>query len=248
VDVLFVSGSLSGQIHGDTVGELPPGMGLLFDGPEGTTGLVSPGGAYSFLGVEAGETIHVWPQGGEPGRMYLGFAAESIAPGTLASYLESDGRVASSAPWIKISLADVRFHPAPGVTDPGHFSLWQTGSFGLTVWMSTAEGGSPITMPPGFWRAGTCTTTGASASAATTRSTSFFRPMKAGRTPSCRAMCRPSTLVWSLCPKPSRNPARQRSCSAAWGFSDCVVAVPLRPESCPEPTAPFSLLIQLALA
>ena len=141
VDVLLVSGSLSGQIHGDTVGELPPDVGLLFDGPEGTTGLVSPGGAYSFLGVEAGETIHVWPQGGEPGRMYLGFAAESIAPGSLASYLEIDGRVASSAPWIKISLADVRFHPAPGVTEPGHFSLWQTGSFGLTVWMSTAEGG-----------------------------------------------------------------------------------------------------------
>ena len=150
VDVSLVSGSLHGSIHADNEGVVDSTDGLLFDGPLGTTGLESPGGAYSFLGVAAGETIYVWPQGGEPDRMYLGFAAESMAPGTLNSYFESDPRVAGTAPWIKISLAAVRYHAAPGESGPAHFSLWQTDSFGSpTAWMSTSDGG--ITAADATW-------------------------------------------------------------------------------------------------
>ena len=150
LDVILLGGSLSGTIHGDDAGEVDPADGLLFDGPLGTTGLESPGGAYSFLGVAAGETIYVWPQGGEPDRMYLGFAAESMAPGTLHSYFESDLRVAGTAPWIKISLSAVRYHAAPGESGPAHFSLWQTDSSGApTAWMSTSDGG--ITAADAAW-------------------------------------------------------------------------------------------------
>ncbi len=150
LDITYVAGALSGRVDGDLSGPIPRQNALLYDGPVGTTGLTSPGGEYSFLGVAEGETIYVWPQDGEPDRIYLGFAAESIATGALQSYFESDARVAGTGAWIKIALADVRYHAAPGESGPAHFSLWQTDSFGSpTVWMSTAENG--ITTSDATW-------------------------------------------------------------------------------------------------
>jgi surface-anchored protein len=150
IDIVLVGGSLRGQIHADVQGNVDPAGALLYDGPVGTTGLESPGGDYDFLGVAAGETVYVWPQFGQSDRMFIGFAAESITPGTVSSYFESDPRVAGTARWIKISLAAVRYHAAPGESGPAHISLWQTDSFGApTVWMSTFEGG--ITAADATW-------------------------------------------------------------------------------------------------
>jgi surface-anchored protein len=153
IQVVFVSGSLSGRIHADNEGNVPRDQGLLFDGPVGTTSVNRPAGAtWDFLGVAAGQPVYLWPQNNVPGRMYLGFGSDggSIPPGTFASYLESDPRVNATARWTKITLTGMRYEPAPGESGPAQFSLWQAGQFGsVTTWMSTAEGG--ITSTDATW-------------------------------------------------------------------------------------------------
>ena len=75
-------------------------------------------------------------------RVTLGSDGGSIPAGTMASYFESDPRVAATAPWVKITLSGIRYEAAPGASGPGQFSLWQTGGFGGPSF------GSP---PPATW-------------------------------------------------------------------------------------------------
>lgn len=131
--------------------DVPHDRGLLYDGPAGTTAFTRPASSqWDFLGVNAGEPIHIFPQGPFDDRIYLGFGSDdgSIPAGTFASYYEADPRVNNTAAWTKISLVDMRFTPDPTdtATNAANFSLWQTGgalggpSSGLSVWMSTADG------------------------------------------------------------------------------------------------------------
>jgi hypothetical protein len=57
----YISGSLSGRIKADNTGSVARGSGLLFDGPNGTTGVARPSSStWNFLGVSAGQTVYVW--------------------------------------------------------------------------------------------------------------------------------------------------------------------------------------------
>jgi surface-anchored protein len=65
--------------------------------------------------------------------LYLGGSSSETIGNPFASYLESDPRLGFTAPWIKLQVLDVR--------GPGHFSAWQTDSFGaVTVWVATSDG------------------------------------------------------------------------------------------------------------
>jgi surface-anchored protein len=91
------------------------------------------GSQWDFLGAGAGNDVWILPQSQIPSLLYLGTDSERTAPGTFAPYFESDPRVSETAPWIKVSVRDVR--------GPGYFSMWQTGTFGTPiVWVSTADG------------------------------------------------------------------------------------------------------------
>ena len=153
LQIEYVGGALSGKIKADSNGNLARTAALLFDGPAGTTSVVRPADpVWDFLGVAAGQTLYYWPQSLMAGRTYLGFGADdgTIPTGTLASYYESDPRVESTAPWIKIALTAMRYEAAPGESGAANFSLWQTGGFGPPdVWMSTADGG--ITATDATW-------------------------------------------------------------------------------------------------
>jgi surface-anchored protein len=144
LQIEYVGGSLHGKIKADNEGNVARDQGLLFDGPLGSTSVTRPAGStWDFLGVPAGGTLYLWPQNNSPSRIYLGFGSDggTIPPGTLASYFESDPRVAGMAAWTKIELTGLRYEPAPDESGPANFSLWQTGTFGgPTVWMSTADG------------------------------------------------------------------------------------------------------------
>ena len=140
----YISGSLSGRIKADNTGSVARGSGLLFDGPNDTTGVARPSSStWNFLGVSAGQTVYVWPQSGSPGRIFLGWGSDggSIPGGTFASYYESDARVDDTERWTKITLAAMRYTAAPGESGTPQFSLWQTDTFGdVTVWMATSDG------------------------------------------------------------------------------------------------------------
>lgn len=147
LQVIYASGSLSGKVNPDGRSYDRDHV-LLFDGPEDTTTVQRPSGSeWDFLGVGPGQMLHYFPQGAtlEGDRIYLGFAADknTVPMGGFASYFEDDLRVQAAGPWIKITLLDVRFQPAPGEsTGPAHFSLWQSYFGGdSTVWMSSFDGG-----------------------------------------------------------------------------------------------------------
>ncbi len=123
-------------------GVYDPADTLFFDGPSGSTAATRPaGGQWDFLGVAAGEPIFIWPVLSEPGRIYAGFEAQSIAPGTFASIPTGDPRAPTAARWLKVSLIDVRFFDLDGTPDSADFALWQFASGAPKVWMSTADGG-----------------------------------------------------------------------------------------------------------
>ena len=147
IQMVYVGGKLEGRVKADAFLPtlLQPGDVLLYDGPVGTTTVNRPADpSWSFLGVGAGQPLYYWPQSQISKRLYLGFASDGglVPTGTFASYFESDSRVNGTARWLEISLVDVQFTPAPGETDPGYFSLWQTGgTSGTTVWMSSFQNG-----------------------------------------------------------------------------------------------------------
>jgi surface-anchored protein len=118
----------------DEVVKYAPDEALLFIGPQGRTSRPS-GSQWDFLGVGAGQDVWVLPQTQSSDLLFLGGSAQEMTPGTFTPWNPQDARLPGvPVSWIQVSLIAVR--------GPGHFSLWQTGSFGSpVVWMSTAEGG-----------------------------------------------------------------------------------------------------------
>ncbi len=109
-----------------------PDQALLVALPAAKTGRPS-GDTWDFLGTSAGSDIWILPQSQNPDLLFLGSNSERTSFTALESYFEEDSRVRGTAPWIKVSLVEVR--------GPGHFSVWQTDSFGQpTVWMATGDG------------------------------------------------------------------------------------------------------------
>lgn len=142
--ITYAEGQLRGLVNSDAFGQSSVDTTLLYDGPLDTTSIARPASAtWDFLGVGPGEELYYWPQSQINQRLYLGFASDHglVPSGTFASYFEADPRVAGTARWLKISLVEVVFDPAPGETRPGYFSLWQTGAIDTTVWMSSFQNG-----------------------------------------------------------------------------------------------------------
>jgi surface-anchored protein len=97
-------------------------------------GTQPPGSEWEFLGAGPGNPVWAIPQVRQPGLLFLGFRSQETAPGTFASYFETDPRVNSVGRWETITLQSV--------SGPGTFSLFQTGPQGepQVVWMSASEG------------------------------------------------------------------------------------------------------------
>lgn len=92
-------------------------------------------GDFSFLGVNIGE--HYWrlPQIQAVGQLFLGVAAYGVSNGELDSYdatVESNGRVTGVGTWSRVRLI--------GISGPGHFSGWQSGSEGPKVFIASFGG------------------------------------------------------------------------------------------------------------
>lgn len=114
--------------------EYDPDDALLYIGALDPPVTQPTGSEWDFIGAGAGNPFCLLPTPQFPGLLFLGFAAEEVAPGTFASYFEADPRVSSTAPWIKMALVDVR--------GPGQFSVWSTDAFGLpTAWMFSFANG-----------------------------------------------------------------------------------------------------------
>jgi surface-anchored protein len=140
VGIAFENGEWNLHVHVDrTVGgsqEYQPNEILT------TSGIASrdttpAGSQWGFLGTTAGSPVWIMPQSLVPGSgdASPGIAAEEVAEGTFASYLESDSRVGYSSPFVKLNLAGIR-GPAGG-----HLSVFQTGFDGQpVVWMATSDG------------------------------------------------------------------------------------------------------------
>ncbi len=120
------------HVHDETNNnEYDPGDVLLYLGRNARATQPSDP-AYNFIGAGWGNPIWVLPQVPSPKKLLLGIGAEEIAPGTFASYFETDRRVQSEGEWIRFDLIDVA-GPAGGET-----AVWQTDSFGKVInWMST---------------------------------------------------------------------------------------------------------------
>ena len=105
---------------------------IMYAAPNAET--VQPGDPnFDFIGAGAGNPVWILPQLQDPNLLYVG-ASSSETPGSpFAPYFESDPRIGFTAPWITIKLLAVR--------GPGHFSVWQTDSFGaVIVWVATSDG------------------------------------------------------------------------------------------------------------
>jgi surface-anchored protein len=103
---------------------------------------------FAFTGASPGNPIWILPQQtiDAVGKVFLSINNEGVVPGSIASYTESDPRVASagSREWVKISLLSVT---GSGPDHGGQFSLWQTGVFGNPLlWMSTFANPNPNTL------------------------------------------------------------------------------------------------------
>lgn len=112
--------------------EYEPDVPVLYGGPNTrTTQPLDP--AFAFTGASPGDDLWVLPEVQEPNKLFLGFGAEEVAPGTLDNYLEPDPRVDAAEEWIKLQLVAVR--------GPGQVSVFQTDPFGAPlVWLASAGG------------------------------------------------------------------------------------------------------------
>jgi len=90
--------------------------------------------AYAFIGTAPGAPIWVLPQDLEEQKLFLGFGAEDIEPGTFASWTPPGE---ATGEWLQIDLLDV--------SGPGQFSIWQSDGFGTPInQLSTVEGWNSI--------------------------------------------------------------------------------------------------------
>lgn len=90
--------------------------------------------SYDFLGVGAGENLHIITSGAKEGVPYLGWSGESVPTGVLARYLNTDPRVNATNAYMKVQLAAVRS------TSDGEFSIYSISSGNPRVWMATSDG------------------------------------------------------------------------------------------------------------
>lgn len=98
--------------------------------------LARPSGPeFDFIGVNSGQNFYMLPASQNPELLYLGFAAYGL-DNSVDRYnpaIESKGRATGNARYAKASLTDVRHTNPDGTTGNGHFSLWQSGTFGGSV-------------------------------------------------------------------------------------------------------------------
>jgi surface-anchored protein len=103
------------------------------------------GSEFDFIGVNAGQNFYMLPASQDPELLYLGFAAYGL-DNTVDRYnpaTESKGRATGSARYAKASLTEVRHTNPNGTAGSGHFSMWQSGSFGgSVVFMSSFNDGT----------------------------------------------------------------------------------------------------------
>ncbi|QDS91740.1 Calx-beta domain protein [Roseimaritima multifibrata] len=99
---------------------------------------------YDFIGVDPGQDFYLMPQSQNPESLYLGFASYGVE-GSVDRYsptTESKGRVSGSGRYVKATLSEVRHTNPDGTDGDGHFSMWQSGSFGgAVVAMSSYDDG-----------------------------------------------------------------------------------------------------------
>ncbi len=128
VGAAFEEGELSLHVHDDeTDTEFDPGQVLLRVAPHART-RVPANPAFAFLG-QPGEPVHILPATHNPSLLFLGLAAEEVAPG-----LFREDRV-------NLVLKEV--------TGPGHFALFTVDSIGVpVVWMNSRDGVSTNDLAP----------------------------------------------------------------------------------------------------
>jgi len=98
----------------------------------------APGGAFDFLGVDAGRPVWIAPQA-DGGFAWPGIRNET-PPGSLARYQENDPRVSDQGaqPWVKVDLLEVTY---VGLGSNPQVSLWQSDEGGAPiVWAATSDG------------------------------------------------------------------------------------------------------------
>jgi len=134
----YVGGAWDLHVHDETnLAEYAPGDALLYVGA--ITKTTRPAGSqWDFFGNNAGEDLWVLPFTQNPNALYLGIGAEETAPGTFATYTESDTRLGATpldrtGEWVKLTLN--------AVNGPGHLTLYTFDGFNPVVWWSSSQGG-----------------------------------------------------------------------------------------------------------
>lgn len=130
IGIAFESGVLEPHWHlhsGAVVDGTPLGADAEYEPGElvalvpGPAILRPAGASWDFLGVAAGDPVWFLPQSSDPGKPFLGIASEELDPDD----------------WTSLTLSLVGFSGPVG----GHFSLWQTDSFGVpAVKFATSDG------------------------------------------------------------------------------------------------------------
>jgi len=132
VGIAFEDGALHPHIHTEEHGELDSDAIQIVVGPSSLRDTPS-GAEFEFLAAGA-ESYWIPPANIIADLPYLGFAAEEIETGTLASYQPADDRITSAQPYTKLQLVGFR---GP---DGGHLSIYESGDTGPVVWMATSDG------------------------------------------------------------------------------------------------------------
>lgn len=131
-------------VHEDVQGSMALEDALLYVGKN--TEVNRPAGSqWDFIGNSAGEPFYVGTQTIEDGHMYLGASTYGVTSSSVVTTnpsVESKGRQAGSAKWVKFGVVGVEHTNPDGTPGDGQFSVWFNGSFGTpTVLASTYNDG-----------------------------------------------------------------------------------------------------------
>lgn len=143
IGIAYDGGAWDLHVHDENNdAEYAPDEVLNYVGPAARTSRPA-GSAFDFIGVAAGATYHRLPQSQNSSLLYLGIAAEEVAPGTFDSYnpsTQSKQRLPNvAASYLRLSLVSVKGYG--GATAPGHFSIWSSADEGPIVYMSSFNDG-----------------------------------------------------------------------------------------------------------